>query len=180
MSLRRLAGDGSLPSRSHPLPAASRSLAAANGSLPSVGRFRPAAPVDCRRGESAERATRKPAWACGDTRCGAFSTYRATCCFAFCHSEPKSAGHTHSSRWKNAHAMNPTEIPLKSPGSVTDLSAAEVESVERALIDASTRVPVLMFYTSAIVWLLLGTLLAFSATSRIKWQQVNVVFSVGP
>ncbi len=35
-----------------------------------------------------------------------------------------------------------------------------MEHVERALIDASTRVPVLMFYTSAVVWLLLGTLLA--------------------
>src|SRR4030095_9873076 len=49
--------------------------------------------------------------------------------------------------------MNPTEIPLKSPGSVTDLSIGEVEQVERALIDASTRVPVLMFYASAVVWL---------------------------
>src|SRR4029077_1896956 len=56
--------------------------------------------------------------------------------------------------------MNPTEIPLKSPGSVTDLSVGDVEQVERALIDASTRVPVLMFYASAVVWLLLGTLLA--------------------
>src|SRR5947209_18538346 len=55
--------------------------------------------------------------------------------------------------------MNPTEIPLKSPGSVTDLSAADVETVERALIDASTRVPVLMFFTSAVVWLLIGTIL---------------------
>src|SRR5207253_5486140 len=56
--------------------------------------------------------------------------------------------------------MNPTEIPLKSPASVTDLSVGDVEQVERALIDASTRVPVLMFYASAVVWLLLGTLLA--------------------
>jgi cytochrome c oxidase cbb3-type subunit 1 len=56
--------------------------------------------------------------------------------------------------------MNPTEIPLKTPASVTDLSAGEVEQVERALIDASTRVPVLMFYSSALVWLLFGTLLA--------------------
>ena len=63
--------------------------------------------------------------------------------------------------------MNPTEIPLKSPGSVTDLSAAEVEAVERALIDASTRVPVLMFYTSAIAWLLLGTLLAFFTSFKM-------------
>ena len=63
--------------------------------------------------------------------------------------------------------MNPTEIPLKTSGSVTDLSAAEVEAVERALIDASTRVPVLMFYTSAIAWLLLGTLLAFVTSFKM-------------
>src|SRR5437588_3189236 len=56
--------------------------------------------------------------------------------------------------------MNPTEIPLKSPANVTDLSVGDVEHVERALIDASTRVPVLMFYASAVVWLLIGTLLA--------------------
>src|SRR5438270_3204161 len=56
--------------------------------------------------------------------------------------------------------MNPTEIPLKSPSSVTNLSIGDVEQVERALIDASTRVPVLMFYASAVVWLLIGTLLA--------------------
>src|SRR5947207_1904576 len=56
--------------------------------------------------------------------------------------------------------MNPTEIPLKTTNNVTDLSVGEVEQVERALIDASTRVPVLMFYASAVVWLLLGTLLA--------------------
>ena len=37
---------------------------------------------------------------------------------------------------------------------------SDVEQFERALIDASTRVPVLMFYTSAVVWLLIGTLLA--------------------
>src|SRR5436305_640797 len=54
--------------------------------------------------------------------------------------------------------MNATGIPLKEP----DLSAAagDTEQLERAYIDASTRVPVLMFYTSAIAWLILGTLLA--------------------
>jgi cytochrome c oxidase cbb3-type subunit 1 len=46
------------------------------------------------------------------------------------------------------------------PRSADQVTPAEVEQVERALIDASTRVPVLMFYTSAIVWLLLGTVLA--------------------
>src|SRR5436305_11232389 len=56
--------------------------------------------------------------------------------------------------------LNPTEIPLKSPCNVTDLSIGDVEQFERALIDSSTRVPVLMFYASAVLWLLLGTLLA--------------------
>ncbi len=56
--------------------------------------------------------------------------------------------------------MDAAEIPLKAPALSTDVQPSEVDTVERALIDASTRVPVLMFYTSAIVWLLLGTLLA--------------------
>ncbi|MDQ6808877.1 MAG: cbb3-type cytochrome c oxidase subunit I [Verrucomicrobiota bacterium] len=63
--------------------------------------------------------------------------------------------------------MTPAAFPLKAPTtpiadatSTTDVSVGDVDRVERALIDASTRVPVLMFYTSAIFWLLLGTLLA--------------------
>ena len=55
--------------------------------------------------------------------------------------------------------MNPSiDIPLKEPS--VSVAAGDAEQVERALIDASTRVPVLMFYASAIVWLLIGTLLA--------------------
>jgi len=58
--------------------------------------------------------------------------------------------------------MDAAEIPLKAPEMVTKDTTppSDVEQVERALIDASTRVPVLMFYTSAIVWLLIGTVLA--------------------
>jgi cytochrome c oxidase cbb3-type subunit 1 len=63
--------------------------------------------------------------------------------------------------------MNPSEIPLTPPDTAAGIAAPEnevttrdVEQVERALIDASTRLPVLFFYASAIVWLLLGTLLA--------------------
>jgi cytochrome c oxidase cbb3-type subunit I len=63
--------------------------------------------------------------------------------------------------------MNPTDVPLKAPETAaigtsteSDVTIHEVEKVERALIDASTRLPVLFFYASAIVWLLLGTLLA--------------------
>ena len=58
--------------------------------------------------------------------------------------------------------MDAAEIPLKAPESVTimDTPPADVEQVERALIDASTRLPVLMFYSSAIAWLLIGTVVA--------------------
>jgi hypothetical protein len=48
-----------------------------------------------------------------------------------------------------------TEEPL---GDV-EVTTSDVERVERALIDASTRLPVLVFYTSAVAWLLLATLL---------------------
>ena len=54
--------------------------------------------------------------------------------------------------------MNATGIPLKEPAIAS--AAGDMEQLERAYIDASTRVPVLMFYTSAIAWLLLGTVLA--------------------
>src|SRR5947199_122265 len=54
--------------------------------------------------------------------------------------------------------MNPAGIPLKEPS--VSVAAVDTEQFERALIDASTRVPVLIFYTSAVAWLILGTLLA--------------------
>ncbi|HEX4697095.1 MAG TPA: cbb3-type cytochrome c oxidase subunit I, partial [Candidatus Udaeobacter sp.] len=54
--------------------------------------------------------------------------------------------------------MNDTGIPLKQPA--VSAAAGDTEQLERAYIDASTRVPVLMFYTSAMFWLVLGTLLA--------------------
>ena len=50
-----------------------------------------------------------------------------------------------------------TDIPLKEP--TIPAGASDAEQVERARIDASTRVPVLMFYASAMVWLLIGTFL---------------------
>ncbi|MDQ2866873.1 MAG: cbb3-type cytochrome c oxidase subunit I [Verrucomicrobiota bacterium] len=49
----------------------------------------------------------------------------------------------------------------------TETSAVEVGQVERALIDASARVPVLMFYASAIGWLLLGTFIAGLASFQL-------------
>src|SRR2546423_9985868 len=62
--------------------------------------------------------------------------------------------------------MNPSELPLTPPNpdevttTESEVTTHDVEQVERALIDASTRLPVLFFYGSAIIWLLLGTLLA--------------------
>ena len=56
--------------------------------------------------------------------------------------------------------MSVPGIPLKELSTPADASATDVEQVERVLIDASTRVPVLMFYASAIIWLLIGTLMA--------------------
>jgi cytochrome c oxidase cbb3-type subunit I len=63
--------------------------------------------------------------------------------------------------------MDAAEIPLKAPTLESESPPSEVEQVERALIDASTRVPVLMFYTSAMVWLLIGTLLAMLVSIKM-------------
>src|SRR5207302_604609 len=55
--------------------------------------------------------------------------------------------------------MSPAaDMPLKEP--TISAAAGDAEQLERARIDASTRVPVLMFYASAMVRLLIGTLLA--------------------
>ncbi len=67
--------------------------------------------------------------------------------------------------------MNPSEVPLKPPSAEvattdSEVTTRDVEQVERALIDASTRLPVLFFYASAIIWLLLGTLLA----GLVSWK----------
>src|SRR5437762_6148520 len=74
--------------------------------------------------------------------------------------------------------MDGADIPLKAPAISTDVPASDVEQVERALIDASTRVPVLMFYTSAIVWLLIGTLLAGFVSFKLHSPDLlsNVAF----
>src|SRR5207249_7626848 len=60
--------------------------------------------------------------------------------------------------------MNATGIPLKEPE--VSAAAGDTDQLERAYIDASTRVPVLMFYTSAIAWPILGTLLA----GFVSWE----------
>ncbi len=54
--------------------------------------------------------------------------------------------------------MNPI-VATTQPEAVADVevTTSDVERVERALIDASTRLPVLVFYASAVVWLLVST-----------------------
>jgi cytochrome c oxidase cbb3-type subunit 1 len=81
--------------------------------------------------------------------------------------------------------MDATEIPLKEPS--VAVAAGNTEQLERALIDASTRVPVLMFYASAIAWLILWTLLSgfisfklhspdwFSNVSFLTWGRLRAV-----
>src|SRR4051812_20181970 len=73
--------------------------------------------------------------------------------------------------------MDATEIPLKAPELEAERPPTDVEQVERALIDASTRLPVLMFYSSAIVWLLIGTLLAMLVS--IKMHSPDLLASCG-
>lgn len=71
--------------------------------------------------------------------------------------------------------MTPAEIPLTPPPATAAIirpdepvvSRSDVDQVERALIDASTRVPVLVFYTSAVVWLVLGTIFAALASFKM-------------
>src|SRR5256885_11118104 len=54
--------------------------------------------------------------------------------------------------------MNPAGIPLKEPS--VSAAAGYPGELERALIDASTSGPVLIFSPSAVAWLILGPLLA--------------------
>ena len=62
--------------------------------------------------------------------------------------------------------MTPTaDIPLKEP--TISAGASDAEQLERARIDASTRLPVLMFYASAMVWLLIGTLLGIIVSFKL-------------
>ncbi len=57
--------------------------------------------------------------------------------------------------------MNPIAgIPHETSADI-EVTTSDVERVERALIDASTRLPVLVFYASAVIWLLVTTFFGF-------------------
>ena len=61
----------------------------------------------------------------------------------------------------------PAELTQEPPLGDVEVTTSDVERVERALIDASTRLPVLVFYTSAIAWLLLATLLGILTSFKM-------------
>lgn len=61
-----------------------------------------------------------------------------------------------------------SDILTQSPVSASPaLSENEIEKVERALIDQSAQLPVLFFYTSAILWLLASTILGVIASFKL-------------
>ncbi len=59
------------------------------------------------------------------------------------------------------------EIIVETQSVVEEITPGEVDRVERALIDTSTRLPVLVFYTSAMAWLVLSTLLALVTAFKL-------------
>jgi cytochrome c oxidase cbb3-type subunit I len=61
--------------------------------------------------------------------------------------------------------ISATDIPLKQPA--VSATAGDAEQLERAVIDASTRVPVLMFYASAMAWLLMATVLGVFVSFKL-------------
>ncbi len=73
--------------------------------------------------------------------------------------------------------MSAPGIPLRE-STIPASAASDVEQIERALIDASTRVPVLMFYASAIIWLLIGTVMA--AFVSFKLHAPDWLSNIGP
>ncbi len=63
--------------------------------------------------------------------------------------------------------MNPSATTNPEVSADVEVTTSDVDRVERALIDASTRLPVLVFYTSAIAWLLLATFLGILTSFQL-------------
>ncbi len=74
--------------------------------------------------------------------------------------------------------MNPTGQITEEPLGDVEVTISDVERVERALIDASTRLPVMVFYASAIAWLLVSTFFGILTTIKLFWPDLfsNVAF----
>jgi cytochrome c oxidase cbb3-type subunit I len=83
--------------------------------------------------------------------------------------------------------MSPSAETKEEISADVEITSSDVERVERALIDASTRLPVLVFYTSAIAWLLLATFFGIltsfkmhspdflSGTAFLTWGRIRPV-----
>jgi cytochrome c oxidase cbb3-type subunit I len=81
--------------------------------------------------------------------------------------------------------MNPSVETKEEASADVEVTTSDVERVERALIDASTRLPVLVFYASALAWLLLATFFGIltsfkmhspdflSGTSFLTWGRIR-------
>src|SRR4029078_10777631 len=63
--------------------------------------------------------------------------------------------------------MNPSATTNSEVSADIEVTTSDVDRVERALIDASTRLPVLVFYTSGIVWVRLSTLFGILTSFQI-------------
>jgi cytochrome c oxidase cbb3-type subunit 1 len=63
--------------------------------------------------------------------------------------------------------MNVAGIAQQEPNADVEVTTSDVERVERALIDASTRLPVLVFYASAVAWLLAATFFGIFAAVKL-------------
>ncbi|CAN5570975.1 cbb3-type cytochrome c oxidase subunit I [soil metagenome] len=63
--------------------------------------------------------------------------------------------------------MNPSATTNDEASADVEVTTSDVERVERALIDASTRLPVLVFYASSLAWLLLATFLGILASFKM-------------
>jgi cytochrome c oxidase cbb3-type subunit 1 len=63
--------------------------------------------------------------------------------------------------------MNLGGSTQQEPNADVEVTTSDVERVERALIDASTRLPVLIFYASAVAWLLVSTFFGIFAALKL-------------
>ena len=61
-----------------------------------------------------------------------------------------------------------TTIQREAPEAPT-MSEAEIEWIDRSLIDASVRTPVMFFFTTAQTWLLAATVFGFVCSIKLHW-----------
>ena len=67
----------------------------------------------------------------------------------------------------NATPENTTASAGGASATQGDVTRRDIEAVERALIDQSARGPVLTFFTTAIFWLLVSSVLGYLASKKL-------------